>query len=134
MKDAERAIALIGKTAVLEFRVVDESVDASVALRKGAPYGSEVLYQIKEIANTGITEKIPYLLKKEVFLTGDSLSDARVAVDSQYNEPYVSLTFDSAGGACIQEDNHPVRQEEARHRLRRQCLFRAGNKRAYLRG
>jgi preprotein translocase subunit SecD len=96
LKDAERAIALIGKTAVLEFRVVDDSMSASEALRKGAPYGTEVLYQLKELGD-GTVEKIPFLLGKEILLTGDSLSDARVAVDSQYNEPYVSLTFDSGG-------------------------------------
>jgi preprotein translocase subunit SecD len=101
LKDAERAIKLIGKTAVLEFRIVDDSMEPLVALRKGAPYGSEVLYQIREIGGTDAVEKIPFLLKKEVFLTGDSLSDARVAVDTQYNTPYVSLTFDASGGSTF---------------------------------
>lgn len=97
LRDAERAIQLIGKTAVLEFRLLDDSMDPSVALRKGAPYGSEVLFQHKKIGETGAIEKVPFLVRKEILLTGDSLSDARVAVDSQYNEPYVSLTFDATG-------------------------------------
>ncbi|MFQ5735372.1 MAG: protein translocase subunit SecD [Thermodesulfobacteriota bacterium] len=95
LKDPERAIQLIGKTAVLEFRLVDESMDASTALRTGAPPGSEVLYG--EEKEGDVVTKVPYLVRKEVLLTGDSLSDARVAFDSQYNEPYVSIVFDSAG-------------------------------------
>lgn len=102
LKDPERAIQLIGKTAVLEFRLVDDSMDPYKALSLGPPPDSEILYQTKRIKETGATEKIPFLIKKEVLLTGDSLSDARVAFDSQYNEPYVSLTFDSNGARIFE--------------------------------
>jgi preprotein translocase subunit SecD len=102
LKDPERAIELIGKTAVLEFRIVDESMDPYAAASAGAPFGSEVLYQQAVNAQTGQMEKVPYLVKKESLLTGDSLSDARVAFDTQYNEPYVSLTFDSNGARVFE--------------------------------
>lgn len=102
LKDPERAIQLIGKTAVLEFRLLDESMPPEKAEESGVPADSEVLYQQEINKETGTVEKTPYLVKKEVLLTGDSLSDARVAFDSQYNEPYVSLTFD-ANGARIFE-------------------------------
>ena len=102
LKDPERAIQLIGKTAVLEFRLVDDSMDPYRALSVGPPPDSEILYQPKYIKETGKTEKIPFLIRKEVLLTGDSLSDARVAFDSQYNEPYVSLTFDSNGARIFE--------------------------------
>ncbi len=97
LKDPERAMELIGKTAVLEFRIVDDSMDAKTALMQGAPFGSEVLYQKKVDPVTGETVKKPFLVFKEVMMTGDSLSDARVSINSQFNEPYVSLTFDSDG-------------------------------------
>ncbi|MBE9528568.1 MAG: protein translocase subunit SecD [Proteobacteria bacterium] len=97
LKDPERAMELIGKTAVLEFRIVDDSMEARTALMQGAPFGSEVLYQNTTDPATGETIKKPFLLYKEIMITGDSLSDARVSVDSQFNEPYVSLTFDSDG-------------------------------------
>jgi len=100
LKDPERAIQLIGKTAVLEFRLVDESMDPATALRTGAPPGSEVLFSQESDKEGG--KKVAYLIKKEVLLTGDSLSDARVAFDSQYNEPYVSLNFDSAGARIFE--------------------------------
>lgn len=102
LKDTERAIQLIGKTAVLEFRLIDESMDAYKALTVGPPFGSEVLYQQVKNKQTGAVDKVPYLVKKEALLTGDSLSDARVAFDSQYNEPYVSLTFDSNGARIFE--------------------------------
>lgn len=102
LKDPDRAMELIGKTAVLEFRIVDDSMDARTALLQGAPFGSEVFYQNSIDPVTGETIKKPFLLFKEVMLTGDSLSDARVSVDSQFNEPYVSLTFDSDGAHAFE--------------------------------
>lgn len=102
LKDPERAIQLIGKTAVLEFRLVDDSMDPFTAVSAGAPFGSEVLYQNAVNTQTRQVEKTPYLVKKEPLLTGDALSDARVAFDSQYNEPYVSLTFDSNGARIFE--------------------------------
>lgn len=100
LKDPERAIQLIGKTAVLEFRLVDESMDPQTALRTGAPPGSEILFSQEKSGDT--EQKVPYLIKKDILLTGDSLSDARVAFDSQYNEPYVSINFDSAGARIFE--------------------------------
>ena len=102
LKDPERAIQLIGKTAVLEFRLIDDSMDPYKALSAGVPPDSEVLYQQKRNFETGAAEKAPFLVKKEVLLSGDSLSDARVAFDSQYNEPYVSLSFDANGARAFE--------------------------------
>src|SRR3989304_3122991 len=96
LKDTERAISLIGKTAVLEFRLLDEANDSFEPTRV-APFGSEVFYGKSVDSATGAVTQTPYIVKKEVLLTGDLLSDARVAFDSQFNEPYVSLTFDSTG-------------------------------------
>lgn len=101
LKDPDRAIQLIGKTAVLEFRLVDDSMTPYRALSSGAPPDSEIFYE-HSASKEGGADKTPYLVKKDVLLTGDSLTDARVAIDSRYNEPYVSLTFD-ANGARIFE-------------------------------
>ncbi len=100
LKDPDRAIQLIGKTAVLEFRLVDESMDPMVALRTGAPPGSEILFSQEKTGETA--GKVAYLIKQDILLTGDSLSDARVAFDSQYNEPYVSISFDAAGARIFE--------------------------------
>ena len=67
IKDPQRAKNLIGKTALLEFKLLDESNDIDAAL-KGHPAGSDILYEIKKY-NPRIS-KIPYLVKKRAAMTG----------------------------------------------------------------
>ncbi len=98
IKDTKRAKDLIGRTALLEFKLVDETHDLNSALEGNVPPGSEVLYGIKEDPETRRVIKTPYLIKKQTLLTGAQLTDARVQIDSQYNEPYVSINFDKKGG------------------------------------
>jgi len=98
IKDTKRAKDLIGKTALLEFKLLDEAHDLNAALEGNIPPGSEVLYEVKEDPETRRVIKTPYLIKKRTLLTGANLTDARVQIDSQYNEPYVSINFDKKGG------------------------------------
>ncbi|GIT64713.1 MAG: hypothetical protein Ct9H300mP23_03400 [Nitrospinota bacterium] len=67
VKDPERAINLIGKTARLEFKLVDEENSLQEALSASPPEGSEILYQRKEDKETGLVTKEPYLLNSELF-------------------------------------------------------------------
>jgi preprotein translocase subunit SecD len=101
IKDPERAIDIIGKTALLEFKLVDEENSLEEALRGNIPPGDEILYEIT--GEPGNQKKIPYLLKKRAVLTGQYLTDARVQIDTQYNEPYVSLSFDSRGARLFEQ-------------------------------
>jgi preprotein translocase subunit SecD len=96
IKDPERAKSIIGKTALLEFKLVDEEHDLQEALSGNVPEGSIILYGIKRDKNTGRIVKIPYLLKEKTLLTGDAVKDARVAF-GEFNRPYISLTFTSWG-------------------------------------
>ncbi|MBW2088433.1 MAG: protein translocase subunit SecD [Deltaproteobacteria bacterium] len=98
IKDTKRAKDLIGRTALLEFKLLDETHDLNAALQGNVPPGSEVLYGIKEDPETRRVIKTPYLIKKRTLLTGAHLTDAKVQIDSQYNEPYVSINFDKKGG------------------------------------
>ncbi len=97
VKDTQRAKDLIGKTALLEFKLLDETHDVDKAIGGIAPPGTEILYQVKSNPETGRSIKTPYLVKKRTLLTGANLTDARVQIDSQYNEPYVSIDFDRKG-------------------------------------
>jgi len=98
VKDTKRAKDLIGKTALLEFKLLDEANDPLEAERnEKAPPGSELLYQEREDPETRRVVKTPYLVKKRALLTGAYLTDAKVEIDSQYNEPYVSIKFDKKG-------------------------------------
>ena len=103
IKDPKRAIALIGKTALLEFKLVDEDHSAQDALEGNMPPGDEILYQVTIDPKTGRHTKIPYLLKKRTVLTGEYITDARVQIDSRYNEPYVSLSFDAIGARLFEQ-------------------------------
>ncbi|MEW6266086.1 MAG: protein translocase subunit SecD [Thermodesulfobacteriota bacterium] len=97
IKDTERAIALIGRTALLEFKLVEESRSPEAALSEGLPPGTEVAYETKVNRETGRETKTPHLLRKRALMTGETVTDARVELDSQFNEPYVSLGFDARG-------------------------------------
>jgi preprotein translocase subunit SecD len=97
VKDPERAIKLIGQTAVLEFKVVDEEHSLDGALSGTVPAGSEILYQRSYDPETNRTKKIPLLVQKRTLMTGDALADARVEFDRTYNQPHVGIRFNPRG-------------------------------------
>lgn len=97
LKDPKRAIELIGKTAVLEFKLIDEEHSVEDAMKGDIPVDSEIVYQRVVDLDNKTARRIPYLVKRESLLTGDLLSDARVSIDQRFNEPYVSLTFNPLG-------------------------------------
>ena len=102
IKDTQRAKDLIGKTALLEFKLVDDTQSIDSALQGNVPPGREVLYQIDEDPETQRTTKKPFLLKKRTLLTGAHLTEARVEISNQFNEPYVSITFDKKGARIFE--------------------------------
>jgi preprotein translocase subunit SecD len=102
IKDTQRAKDLIGKTALLEFKLVDDTASVDAALNGDVPAGREILYQVEENLETQRTIKTPFLLKKRTLLTGAYLTDARVQIDSQFNEPYVSINFDKKGARIFE--------------------------------
>ncbi|MDQ6953615.1 MAG: protein translocase subunit SecD [Mariprofundaceae bacterium] len=94
--DSAAAKALIGRTAVLEFKLVDEKGDLDKALQGDIPPGDIIVYGKEETRN-GKPFKQPYLLKKRTELSGSLVADARVSIDSRYNEHAVTLKFNSKG-------------------------------------
>ncbi len=103
IKDPQRAIKLIGQTALLEFKLVDDEADLEEALKGNIPEGDIILYQRIVDPKTGGVKKVPYLLKEKTLMTGDVLKDARVALDSQFHEPYVALEFDDIGAKLFEQ-------------------------------
>ena len=89
VRDPARAIELIGKTALLEFKLVEDQRKLDRALEGNVPPGTEILYD----NDTGR----PYLINKRVLLTGDYLTDARIDLSSPSEGPAVSINFDSKG-------------------------------------
>jgi preprotein translocase subunit SecD len=119
VKDPKRAIDIIGKTAQLEFKLVDDQspvaaeLPASIApggeeellkeFKDKIPSDDEILFKRVVNPDTGRVSKIPFLLKKKTLLTGDLLTEARVSIDQRFNEPYVSLKFDPTGAKIFEE-------------------------------
>src|SRR6266478_5490672 len=64
VQDPARAKALIGKTALLEFKLVDDKVDPEAALRSGVPDGDEILYQRRVDKETHQERKVPFVVQK----------------------------------------------------------------------
>jgi len=102
ISDPKRAIDLIGKTALLEFKLVAEGVSVEDALKGDIPADCELLYERNVNPKTGEVKKTPYVLKKKTLLTGDRLVNAKVQIDSRFNEPYVSMEFDARGGKIFE--------------------------------
>ena len=113
IKETERAINLIGKTARLEFKLVDEENSVQQATTQGMPDDDEVLYKRIENKETGVITKSPWLVKKRAVLTGETLTSAEVRYDTQFNEPYVSISFNSYGAMVFRQ----VTRENVKKRL-----------------
>jgi preprotein translocase subunit SecD len=86
----------------LEFKLVDDTGSVDAAIKGDVPPGREVLYRVEENPETQRTTKTPFLLKKRAQLDGSYLTDARVQIDSQFNEPYVSINFDKKGARIFE--------------------------------
>jgi len=95
-EDSARAKDLIGRTAQLQFKLVDEKGDLDRALSGQLPSGDIIMYGPEQSRN-GQTYRQPYLLKKRTELSGSEIADARVSIDSQFNEYAVTLKFNSKG-------------------------------------
>lgn len=97
--DPERAINLIGRTALLEFKLVAEEADLDKALKGDIPEG----YVLSYLKSKDRGETVPFLLKEPAELTGTALTNAMVRFDSQFGQPYVSLSFNSEGAKRFAE-------------------------------
>jgi len=98
VQDTAKAKEILGRTASLEIRMVDEErmtpEHLAAAARGEVPFGSE--YYVERNGQ-------PLLVKKQVILTGERLTDAQPGFDPQTNEPAVHLRLDGQGARIFQE-------------------------------
>ena len=95
VQDTAKAKEILGRTATLEIRMVDDSPEAYAQLSSGTvPFGDE-----RYLDRAGV----PILVKRQVVLTGDNLNDAQPGFDQQTQEPTVNLTLDSRGARIFQD-------------------------------
>ena len=122
VKDPQRALSLIGQTAQLEFKLLDEesAVDPqqlisqaqstgkwqwnesrkklNLALQNQLPEGTEIYFLREVDPQTGTETKTPLLIKSQVMMTGEMVKNAQVRVGGNFNEPYVGLDLTGRGG------------------------------------
>ncbi len=96
VQDTARAEDLIGRTATLEMRLVDDSAEAAAAAVGSGPVplGAE-----RYVERGGA----PLILKRQVILTGDNLTDAQAGIDTQDQQPKVDLTVDAKGARIMRD-------------------------------
>ena len=96
VQDTAKAKDILGRTATLEMRLVDESAEARAAeLGTGpVPFGAERFLERDGRA---------VIVKKQVIITGESLTDAQPGFDSQSQQPKVDLTVDAKGGRIMRD-------------------------------
>jgi preprotein translocase subunit SecD len=106
VQDTAKAKDILGRTATLEMRLVDESAEARAAESGSGivPFGSERFLE---------SDGRPVIVKKQVILTGDSLTDAQPGFDSQSQQPKVDLTVDAKGGRIMRD----VSRENVKKRM-----------------
>ena len=95
VQDTAKAKDILGRTATLEIRMVDEEHDVTAAVQGGEiPFGSELYTERKGL---------PLLVKKGVVLTGDYISDAQPGFEGQSGEPAVHINLDGRGARIFKQ-------------------------------
>ena len=96
VQDTAKAKDILGRTATMEMRLVEDSTEArAAAAGTGAvPFGTERFFERNGQA---------VIVKKQVIITGENLTDAQPGVDSQNQQPKVDLTVDAKGGRIMRD-------------------------------
>ncbi len=103
IQDPERAKEIIGKTALLEFKLVDDTANVEDALKNGPPPGREILYGYAGKGEGGAGGKIAYVVESRTLMTGEYIVDARVRPSSRLQGPYVELILNSTGARLFEQ-------------------------------
>ncbi|NDU92127.1 MAG: protein translocase subunit SecD, partial [Ferrovum sp.] len=94
VQDTAKAKDIIGRTATLEIRLVDEDHAAPTSITETPPFGDELVLE---------RGGAPVFVKKQVVLTGEVITDAGAGFDSQSNRPSVNISMDSKGARIIRQ-------------------------------
>lgn len=97
LQDPQALKDLIGKTARLEFRMVDANADPNEAAAGRVPVGSEIVPYAPGEGNGSAFE----VLRRQVMISGEQLIDAQQSFDPQSNQPVVTIRFDSGGSSTF---------------------------------
>jgi preprotein translocase subunit SecD len=105
VQDPNEAIRVLGATATLEFRLVDEANSPYEAEQnKRIPIGSKLYHMRPPTGPDGkplTDQRRPILLKRDIIATGEQLTDASFSVNTQEGQPQVNVKLDSRGGQSM---------------------------------
>ena len=103
IQDPERAKEIIGKTALLEFKLVDDTANVEDAIKNGPPPGRQVLYGHAGRGDQISAEKQAYVLESRPLMTGEYIQDARVRPAQQLQGASVELILNGAGARLFEQ-------------------------------
>ena len=104
IQDPQRAKDIIGKTALLEFKLVDDNVNPEEAVKNGPQPGRQVLFgQVGKGAAGASPAKVPYVLEARTLMTGEYIQDAKVRPGQQLQGPYVELILNDQGARLFEQ-------------------------------
>jgi preprotein translocase subunit SecD len=103
IQDPERAKEIVGKTALLEFKLVDESVNVEDAIKNGPPPGRQVLYGHAGKGEGLAAEKQAYVLESRALMTGEYIQDARVRPADHLQGASVELILNASGARLFEQ-------------------------------
>ena len=104
IQDPDRAKEIIGKTALLEFKLVDDAANVEEAIKSGPPLGREILYGHGGSGEGGAAnEKTAYVVESRALMTGEIIQDARVRPSHQLQGPYVELILNPGGARLFEQ-------------------------------
>ena len=103
IQDPERAKEIIGKTALLEFKLVDDTANVEDAIKNGPPPGRQVLYGHAGRGEGVGNEKQAYVVESRPLMTGEYIQDARVRPAQQLQGASVELILNAAGARLFEQ-------------------------------
>src|SRR6266403_261398 len=103
IQDPERAKEIIGKTALLEFKLVDDTANVEDAIKNGPPPGRQLLYGHAGRGEGVGTEKQAYVVESRPLMTGEYVQDARVRPAQQLQGASVELILNGAGARLFEQ-------------------------------
>jgi preprotein translocase subunit SecD len=103
IQDPDRAKEIIGKTALLEFKLVDDTVNVEEAIKNGPPPGRQVLYGQAGRGEGLAAEKQAYVLESRALMTGEYIQDARVRPAEQLQGASVELILNNSGARLFEQ-------------------------------
>jgi preprotein translocase subunit SecD len=104
IQDPDRAKEIIGKTALLEFKLVDDNADVESAIRTRPPPGRELLYGYGDKGEgASSAPRTTYVVESRTLMTGEYIADARVRPSTQLQGPYVELILNASGARLFEQ-------------------------------